>query len=137
MEVLIVDSNSCNNETFTVLDLSSFVMLKLFKVGYGSFENVNEVKLRGLKKLERVVIGTNSFTKQRNGNNPTRHFYLKGCDKLKELKIGCWSFSDFSVCVIDSLASLEVIEMGELQKLSCNFYSTKQLELKSAGDDMK
>ena len=44
--------------------------------------------------------------------------------------MGRYSFSDYSVCEIENVPSLEVIEMGELNSDSDNFcYSS--LELKS------
>ena len=149
MEELIVDDNSCNDETFTVFDLSSFMNLKIFEVGDYSFAYVNEVKLIGVHVLERVLIGKHCFRKS-DGNDPNRHFHLKDCERLKELKIGCQSFMDYSVCEIANAPSLEVIEMGELNEDSgvyyCaslelyegsrNFYCAS-LELKSAGDRMK
>ena len=131
MEVMIVDNNACNEKCFTALDLSFFSNLKVFEVGDYSFAFVNEVKLIGLSKLERVVIGKNSFTKKKDwhGYDPNRHFYLKNCERLRELKIGCYSFSDYSVCEIENVPSLEVIEMGELNETSFNFYGAS-LELK-------
>ena len=50
---------------------------------------------------------------------------------MRELKIGCWSFIDYSVCEIENVPSLEVIEMGDLNKLNYNFYFAS-LELKSS-----
>ena len=133
MEDLIVDGNSCNDETFIVLELSSFVKLKLFEVGDYSFAYVNKVKLIGLKMLERVLIGANSFTKHKNsvGNYPNHHFYLKDCERLRELKIGSCSFNDFTVCEIANVPSLEVIEVN-----GANFCCAS-LELKSDDDEMK
>ena len=132
VEVLIADSSVCNDKSYTLLDLSSFSNLKIFEVGIYSFSFVNELKLIGMRKLERVVIGKNSFTKHKNwhGNDPNRHFYLKNCDRLRELKMGCGSFSDYSVCEIENVPSLEVIEMGELNEESRNFFYAS-LELKS------
>ena len=113
IEALIVDRLVCNDVSGTSLDLSSYVSLKLFEVGDECFMFVDEVKLIGLKQLERVMIGKNSFTKKKNdGNDPNRHFYLKNCERLRELKIGCYSFSDYSVCEIENVPSLEVIEIG-------------------------
>ena len=86
-----------------------------------------------LSKLERVVIGKNCFTKHRSNRpkcDPNRHFYLKNCERVRELKMGRFSFSDYSVCEIENTPSLEVIEMGELNRESCNFYHAS-LELKS------
>ena len=140
MEVMIVDNNACNDKCFTALALSFFSNLKVFEVGDYSFSFVDEVKLIGLDRLERVVIGMNSFTKQKNREwpsyNPNRHFYLKNCERVRELKIGCFSFSDYSVCEIENVPSLEVIEMGELNIESWNFYYAS-LELKSASQRMK
>ena len=130
--VIAVASNCCNDSELSVLDLSRFVNLRELKVGDECFENVNEVKLIGLGQLERVVIGKNSFTKEKDwfGNDPNRHFYLKNCERVRELKIGCCSFSDYFVCEVDNVPSLKVIEMGELNKWSVNFYNAS-LELKS------
>ena len=135
MEELIVDCNSCNDEKFTVLDLSSFVKLKVFEVGDFSFAYVDEVKLIGLHALERVVIGKHCFRKS-GESDPNGHFYLKNCEQLKELKISRRSFFDFTVCEIANVSSLEVIEMGELNEWSNNF-EYASLELKSDGDGMK
>ena len=68
--------------------------------------------------------------------NQNRHFYLKNCERLRELKIGCRSFSDYSVCEIENVDSLEVIEMGELNNDSVNFCEAS-LELKSDSQIMK
>ena len=93
---------------------------------------VEEVKLIGLNELERVEIGKNSFTKYKNsyGNDPNRHFYLKNCPKLKSLKMDRYSFSDYTMCEIENVNALEVIEMGELNEVSLNFVYGS-LELKS------
>ena len=137
---IVISSKCCNGDELKVLDLSRFVNLKELEVGDDCCYYVNEVKLIGLKKLERVVIGKNSFTKCKNEGptsiNPNRHFYLKDCERLRELKMGCYSFADFSVCEIENVPSLEVIEMGELNMMSFNFKHAS-LELKSDGDGMK
>ena len=132
IEVLIVDFCVCNDESYTALDLSSYVSLKVFEVGDECFRHVNEVKLIGLKQLERVVIGMNCFTKEKNGcgNDPNRHFYLKNCERVRELKMSRYSFSDYSVCEIENVPSLEVIEMGDVNKSGDNF-KYASLELKS------
>ena len=83
------------------------------------------------------MIGTECFTKEKEGRyDPDRHFYLKNCERLRELKMGRYSFSDYSVCEIENVPSLEVIEMGELNRWSYNF-SCASLELKSDCERMK
>ena len=136
--VLVVDSGCCNDSGLRVLDFSRFRSLREVRVGNECFEYVEEVKLIGLNQLERVVIGENSFTTNKNRwpkSNPDRHFYLKNCERLRELKMGHHSFGDYSVCEIEDVSSLEVIEMGELNEYSYNF-SYASLELKSDSQGM-
>ena len=106
--------------------------LASIQIGDESFMYVDEVKLIGLRGLESVEIGMNSFTQHKNsyGNDSNRHFYLKNCPKLKSLKMGRYSFSDYTVIEIENVDALEVIEMGELNEESGNFYYAS-LELKS------
>ena len=134
---LVIPSICCDEEEWSVFDVSELKWLKSIEIGDECFENVNEVKLIGVNRLERVVIGKNSFTKKKNnaGNDPNRHFYLKDCERLRELKMGCYSFSDYSVCDIENLPSLEVIEMGDLNEVSDNFLWAS-LELKSDSQRM-
>ena len=136
--VLVVDSGCCNGSGLRVLDFSRFRNLREVIVGNECFESVEEVKLIGLKQLKRVEIGMNSFTKDKNWPEfyPNRRFYLKNCERLRVLKIGCWSFSDYSVCEIEKVPSLEVIEMGKVNRDSVNFYHAS-LELKSDSEGMK
>ena len=135
VEVMIVDNNACNEKCFTALVLSVFSNLKVLDVGDYSFAFVDEVKLIGLNRLERVVIGKHCFRKNPE-KNPNRHFYLKNCERLRELKMGRYSFSDYSVCEIENVPSLEVIEMGELNEGSGSFLWAS-LELKSDSERMK
>ena len=129
---LVIPAKCCNEAEWSVFDVSGLKWLKSIEIGDECFENVKEVKLIGLNQLERVVIGKNSFTKEKNsnGNDPNRHFYLKNCERVKELKMGRYSFSDYSVCEIENVPSLEVIEMGVLNEESCCFRYAS-LELKS------
>ena len=129
----IVVDDGVSDSGITGFDLSGFSKLKRLEIGNDCFTYVEEVKLIGLSELESVVIGEKSFTKKMNGDgyDPNRHFYLKGCPKLKSLKMGHHSFMDYSVIEIENVDVLEVIEMGDLDELSCNFLYAPTLELKS------
>ncbi len=121
-----------------MIDLPS---LNSIHIGDWCFTKTQELKLIGLKGLETVKIGKSSFTKcpynpQKDGIDPYRRFYLKDCEKLRELKIGNEAFMDYSVCEIESVPSLEVIEMGDLNEDSYNFFHAS-LELKSEWNGMK
>ena len=81
------------------------------------------------------MIGDRCFTKVKNGrglssdSDPNRHFYLKDCEKVKELRIGCNSFYEYTVCEIENVDSLEVIEMKESTEFDWSFWSAS-LKLK-------
>ena len=133
--VIVVGDKCCNENYHKVFDLSGFVYLKELTIGSKCFKYVNEVKLIGLSELESVEIGGKCFTKYYSNNwgifpDPNRHFYLKNCPKLKSLKMGRYSFSDYTVIEIENVDALEVIEMGDLNEVSVNF-ALASLELKS------
>ena len=130
--IQIIVDNAVGVPDFSVLDLTRFSKLESLVIGDNCFSYVTEVKMVGLKALESVEIGMNSFTQHKNdyGNDSNRHFYVKNSPKLKSLKIGLFSFSDYTVCEIENVDALEVIEMGELNEESYNF-AYASLELKS------
>ena len=155
---IIVENRCCRDPSFTVLDFTRFTNVRRIVIGDEAFMYVEEVKLEGMNKLESVEIGdhcfmyvdelkliglnelesveigVNSFTQHKNGVNiipdPNRHFYLQSCPKLKSLKMGRYSFSDYKVIEIENVDALEVIEMGDLNEESFNF-AYASLELKS------
>ena len=124
MTELVVPSSRCNSKYFNLLDLRVLPKLRSIVIGDTCFENVEVVILMGMKQLERVVIGKRSFTRYKYSwnHNTHRRFLLLDCEKLKELRIGYESFSDYSVCEIENVPSLELIEMGEQNEASYNFY---------------
>ena len=131
MEVITIGNYWCNGENERI-DLSKYFNLKNVSIGNECFFHQDVLNLTGLHSLERVMIGVNSFTKRKNsfGNDANRKLYVKNCDALKELKIGRYSFSDYRVIEIENVNSLELIEMGDMDSLSYNFFSAS-LELKS------
>ena len=134
--VIVIASASCNEAELTVVDFSVFTCLRELHVGNECFENVMEVRIVGLTELLSVRIGEKSFSKKKDWytKSPHRCFYLKDCDNVKELIIGFYSFSDYMVCVIENVPSLEVISMGDLvkeHKSWCFLFAS--LELKSCG----
>ena len=131
VEVITVGNNKCTG-TNDRIDLSKYVNLKNVSIGNECFFHQDVLNLTGLHSLERVMIGEKSFTENPNsfGNNANRKLYVKNCDALKELKIGNYSFSDYSVIEIENVNSLELIEMGDMDNWSYNF-AYASLELKS------
>ena len=129
---IIVD-DGVSESGLTELDLFRFSQLKRLIVGDHCFAYVNELKLIGMNELESVVIGENSFTQHKNyyGSDPNRHFYLKNCPKLKSLKMGRYSFSDYSVIEIETVDALELIRMSDWDDESSSFKYASALKLRS------
>ena len=136
VESIIVDNNGCNDESFTVLDLTRFTNLRVFEVGDYSFRQVEVVHLIGLSKLERVVIGDSCFEDDYSDGvySENNQLVVKNCERLRELRIGSRSFVAYSVFDVENVPSLEVIEIGNVLKDNRNFWTASRFELKSALD---
>ena len=117
--VIVLGEKACDCHRDMVLDFSKFSKLKRLKIGNNNLQNAKDVQLVGLKELESVVIGNDSF------GSGYGAFQLKECPKLKELVIGDESFVSYSGIEIENVHALEVIEMGN------KTFHKAPLELKS------
>ncbi len=131
IEELSVCDNACNGEEWKVLDLSLLPLLKDLAIGSECFGCIEVVKLIGLTELKSIVIGDKSFcdSESCDDDSVVHHFHLKNCPSLVSLKIGKSSFQDFTVCEIESVDSLESIEIGMTGGLCC--FERASLELRS------
>ena len=120
----VVIDHYVSEPDFTEVDLSRLSQLKTLEIGNHCFTRVKDWTIVGLRELECVVIGTYCAT-QASGR-----FCVKNCPSLKELKIGRFSFEDYSVCVIENVDALEGIAIGDVDDWSNNFFFAS-LELKS------
>lgn len=130
---IVVSDGGCKGD-MPIVDCSRFSNLRELRVGDDCFEGTECVKLIGLKKLEKVVIGRRCcYWARLQGEKGT--FILRDCGKLKELKIGSCSCLHYSVCTIENLPALEKIEMGDNCFCGDASYclSFANLELKSGG----
>ena len=125
LEEFIVCDSCCNGKEWKFLDLSPLINLKRLQVGNSCFQQVEEFKLTRMNNLERIEIGKESFCEITDYKNPNLHFYLKKCERLRELTIDQNSFHDYTVCEIEDVPSLEVIKMESL-----NFRYVSHFELK-------
>ena len=131
-----MDNNACNDDSFTILNLTRFVNLRVFEVGDYSFRQVEVVHLNGLSKLERVVIGDSCFEDDYSDGvySENNQLVVKNCERLRELRIGGRSFVAYAAFDVENVPSLEVIEIGNVLKDNRNFWAASRFELKSALD---
>ena len=92
VQSILLEDDPAVDTDLTVLDMGRFVNLVELKAGDSCCRRVTRVVIVGLKKLERIVVGGRSFRTLNyliiDGKDPNRHFFLKDCEKLKEVKIG-------------------------------------------------
>lgn len=138
---IITDDVCCNDKELKSVDFSVFPALERLEIGHDCFKYTEEVRIIGMKMLERVTIGRSSFTGYLLPRKPKGGFYLNDCERVKELKIGSFSFSEYVVCEIRNDSLLERIEVGErnydilelIEKgiVSKSFLETLGVDLKS------
>ena len=113
LEELVVSNECCSEEERTVFDFKLLPNLQKLKVGDKCFKHVTKVELVGMKQLKKVEIGEDSFSPDSCWPPRKGCFRLKDCPLLRELMIGDSSFSYYSVCEIESVPSLRVLEIGK------------------------
>ena len=93
--------------------LKNLPSLKSIVIGNECFDTVRVFELDGLDKLESVVIGYMSFRisddKRSDGS-----FRIMNCPKLNSIQIGEQSFYDYQSFEVNSLSSLQSIDVGVL-----------------------
>ena len=112
--IIVIASNCCNDTELKMLNLKRFVSLRSFEVGDECFKNVEAMYAVNMKRMERLVIGDKCFTGDNGYNEKSKgEFYLDGCEKLEELKIGNKSFMNYTICEIANVENTQLIEMGD------------------------
>ena len=135
VEQLIVCDDCCNGREWKEVDFSLLERLREIKVGDRCFQKSDGVKITGLKELEKVQIGRRCFAQNDVSDHSDRFFVMRNCERVKELRMGCYSFAYYNAVTIESVDSLEVIEMGSLSAESYNFRYAS-LKLLSESRDM-
>ena len=102
------------------MDLSDYTELKKLTVGNNCFAKLESVDFSSMdSSLESITIGMNSFM---GGNrNPDNVLRIVALSLLSELRIGRYSFSNYSLCFIGGADALEVLEIGNVNEDSFNF----------------
>ena len=115
---------------YTLCEIANVENMQLIEMGDECFENAKKMKLIGLKRLVRLEMGESCF-KNDDDRRRSGVFNLKDCEEMRVLRLGRDSFKGYSVCKIEGVNSLEVIEMK-----GSNFL-TGALELKSDSQIME
>ena len=131
IETLTVGNNYGREREWTMFDLSLLSNLVEVTVGDECFCYVTEVKLVGLDRLRKVIIGRNSFGVSHILHRIHSQFCLKDCSRIKELRIGAYSCSNYRKCVIENVPSLVSIQIGEVGLGEGSSFMDSDFELRS------
>lgn len=129
---IVIPSKSCNEETETELDLRRFQSLAYLEIGDESFHHAENIRMEGLNKLEKIVIGKNCFT-QKNGT-----LSLSQLSSLKELAINEGSMGGFKQLDVGGCSALESVEIGNNVLFSSKEFTAvnlQKLEYVTIGDN--
>ena len=109
--------------------------LQFLEIGGSCFINVVTFELNGLNKLEKVIIGKDSFTlidtsdydndnnSLSNADNEYRSFHIVNCESLKSVSIDQFSFCDYAgQFELRNLPNLRKVDIGSWRVSSYNFY---------------
>ena len=135
---LIMESNICNSNNVTMLNLTDYESIVLIDIGDDNLMYVNVFVIDGLNELNSLMIGMNSFTKKKNSydNNKSRSFQIVNCNELESIEIGSYSFSDYGGGFeLNNLPKLSTIKIGEIGSTSWSFYYSS-FEIKGIIDDI-
>ena len=118
IEELKIESDSANDSLITELKLNGLVRLKRIIIGDECFGSVRVFELDGLNELESVEIGQKSFTigtdwdTIKTSERTDGNTYILNCSKLRSIRIGGYSFGDYHSFELTNLPSLHSISIG-------------------------
>ena len=102
-EVILMKANVCNDPDINRWNLNMFPSLRVVVVGDNCLEYLKELKLDGLKCLEKVEIGARCCGRACGGC-----FEVSGCEKLRSVVIGGGSFVNWGGFVMKDCGVIEV-----------------------------
>ena len=120
---LTVTDSSCNDNTITVVDLSSFKFLRRVVIGKDCFKYVQLLSIVGLNWLESVSIGEYSFRDGYGSLLEGSELKIVNCPQLKSLSIGYWSFGRYNGFELSELPQLKSVVMTSNAYHGCFRYA--------------
>ncbi len=113
-EVILMKANVCNDPDINRWNLNMFPSLRVVVVGDNCLECLKELKLDGLKCLEKVEIGASCCGRACGGC-----FEVSGCEKLRSVVIGGGSFVNWGGFVMKDCEIVEEVSIGDGCFVNC------------------
>lgn len=133
IEELTFSANCCNEPGLKEVSFRCFTHLRSLIIRDNSFKHPKRVVFQHMNCLESITVGRNCFKETQTGfDKLERAFICSDNPSLKSIHVGCFSFPEFSQCVIHSthtpppsridLPRLEEIRFGEGSDHALCFY---------------
>ena len=113
-EVILMKANVCNDPDINRWNLNMFPSLRVVVVGDNCLECLKELKLDGLKCLEKVEIGARCCWRACGCC-----LEVSGCEKLRSVEIGGGSCVNWSGFVMKDCESVEEVSVGDGCFVTC------------------
>ena len=113
-EVILMKANVCNDPDINRWNLNMFPSLRVVVVGDNCLECLKELKLDGLKCLEKVEIGARCCWRACGCC-----LEVSGCEKLRSVEIGGGSCVNWNGFVMKDCESVEEVSVGDGCFMSC------------------
>ena len=102
---LIIPNNTCNEQSFVELDVSSMSVLERISIGENSLQSVSTVRAYDIPSLRSISIGRNSFSSSSRrliDESEENQFYIMNCTNLNDIVIKDYCFSNYHDFVLSS-----------------------------------
>ena len=113
-EVILMKANVCNDPDINRWNLNMFPSLRVVVVGDNCLEYLKELKLDGLKCLEKVEIGARCCWRACGCC-----LEVSGCEKLRSVVIGGGSCVNWNGFVMKDCESVEEVSIGDGCFVTC------------------
>ena len=113
-EVILMKANVCNDPDINRWNLNMFPSLRVVVVGDNCLECLKELKLDGLKCLEKVEIGARCCWRACGCC-----LEVSGCEKLRSVVIGGGSFVNWGGFVMKDCEIVEEVSVGDGCFVTC------------------
>ena len=118
IESLIIDDHF-NPDISSLILNNSLISLKRIEIGNDCFKNVNRFVIDGLNELKSVMIGRESFDRNKENRKGSKCLIMN-CDQLSEINIGYRSFYWYESFELKNLPSLISIQLDNYAFCSCH-----------------
>ena len=109
---LIIPNNTCNEQSFVELDVSSMSGLERISIGENSLQSVSTVRVYDIPSLRSISIGRNSFSSSSRrliDESEENQFYIMNCTNLNDIVVEDYCFSNYHDFVLSSRNSKKIM----------------------------